>query len=167
MPYIFERKWTIFGKTGQSLEEKSGWPEKLKKSDLTSMCPASHNYSVRLYTLIFLNHSLFTFWPSIFTLKYFWTVRFTFSTLTLQFLAAVRFLLARPSTFSRMTVYFDQWPSTLARKTVQYRPGTSTFTTLKKQNIFSSPWVLDYTCKKIECLVQPDYRKYTKFEAMF
>ena len=56
----------------------------------------------------------------------------TFSTLTFQFLAAVRFLLARPSIFSRMTVYFDQWPSIFARKTVQYRPGTSTFTTLNR-----------------------------------
>ena len=37
----------------------------------------------------------------------------------------------------------------------------------KKSNThFSSPWVLDYTCKKVEWSVEPDYQKYPSFMAM-
>ena len=37
----------------------------------------------------------------------------------------------------------------------------------KKSNThFSSPWVLDYACKKVEWSVEPDYQKYPSFKAM-
>ena len=37
----------------------------------------------------------------------------------------------------------------------------------KKSNThFSSPWVLDYTCKKVKWSVEPDYQKYPSFKAM-
>ena len=37
----------------------------------------------------------------------------------------------------------------------------------KKSNThFSSPWVLDYACKKVELSVEPDYQKYPSSKAM-
>ena len=36
----------------------------------------------------------------------------------------------------------------------------------KSNTHFSSPWVLDYTCKKIEWSVEPDSQKYPSFKAM-
>ena len=119
-----------------------------------------------------------TFGPSTLTLLYrpllhLWSVHFgTFGPLTLELLNRPVWLFwtvhfdtsiypEGPSTFCRITVYFDPWQSTLTQKTVHYRPlwlkWPSTFTLLDRPLwtwlLIFITFYFDFWTKNVETII--------------